>query len=130
VPIVNRLLVVEKKTKNWIHEMSSERLNAERKRDLEAHYEKEARLLGPRPVASGDVAASKPRKGLNVKFPEPYSRDPNRLFIQVAVRDNARAHGRPAPALRHLDMRFTRLRPPARASRKRRPGSTSRSPRR
>jgi hypothetical protein len=63
--------------------MSAERLNAERKRDLSAHYEKEARLLGPRPVASVNAAASKPRKGLNVKFPEPYSRDPNRLFIQV-----------------------------------------------
>jgi hypothetical protein len=121
---------VEKKTKNWIHEMSSERLNAERKRDLEAHYEKEARLLGPRPVASGDVAASKPRKGLNVKFPEPYSRDPNRLFIQVVVCENARAHGQPAPAQRNLAVRVIRLHPPVRVCRKRRPGSTSRSPRR
>ena len=79
---------------------SAERLNAERKRDLSAHYEKEARLLGPRPVASGDAAASKPRKGLNVKFPAPYSRDPNRLFIQVGgLRERACArppHARPA----------------------------------
>ena len=107
--------------------MSAERLNAERKRDLSAHYEKEARLLGPRPVAS---AASKSRKGLNVKFPEPYSRDPNRLFIQVVVCENARAHGQPAPAQRNLAVRFIRLHPPVRVCRKRRPGSTSRSPRR
>ena len=110
--------------------MSAERLNAERKRDLSAHYEKEARLLGPRPVASGSAAASKSRKGLNVKFPEPYSRDPNRLFIQVVVCENARAHGQPAPAQRNLAVRVIRLHPPVRVCRKRRPGSTSRSPRR
>ena len=38
--------------------MNVERLNAERKRDLAAHYEKEKRLLGTRPAAGGDAAAS------------------------------------------------------------------------
>ena len=66
--------------------MNAERLNAERKRDLAAHYEKEKRLLGTRTAAGGDAAAAKPRKPSSVKFTDAYSRDPNKLFVQVRSR--------------------------------------------
>ena len=78
--------------------MNVERLNAERKRDLAAHYEKEKRLLGTRPAAGGDAAA-KPRKPSSVKFTDAYSRDPNKLFVQVRIRrKEGRAHAPQRPA--------------------------------
>jgi len=93
--------------------MNVERLNAERKRDLAAHYEKEKRLLGTRPAAGGDAAA-KPRKPSSVKFTDAYSRDPNKLFVQVRIRrKEGRAHAPQRPAARHLSARArTALAPP------------------
>ena len=56
-------------------------MDAGRKKELLAHYDKLKELNKEQPSGGGDKGASK-RKGPRVSFPEPYSRDPNALFVQ------------------------------------------------